>query len=161
MEPMCLAATLPVARLALLAGLGALFIGVPVWVWYDAQRLNFKWPLAWAVFAMITAGVGALPYLLIRANQPVARPCSSCGRQVLPSYTHCPYCGTAQNPDLEQCPHCRAEVESDWRFCPYCRCRLDFEGPSAAAFVARFCGQCGATLASGAAVCPQCRAACS
>ena len=112
----------PVA--AAVGALATLFLGPPVWVGWDAQRLGLRHPIAWGLFALFTTPIGAVIYYLLRPDASKASRCSSCQRTVLDKYTACPWCGTPCEEVCTGCPGCRAAVEDGWSFCPYCRLNL-------------------------------------
>ena len=110
---------------ATVGGLATLFLGPPAWVWWDAQRLGLRHPVAWGVFALLTTPVGAVIYYLLRPGPSSQRSCASCRRDVDAGFSACPWCGTpCAAEDAESCPDCHAAVDADWAFCPYCRRRL-------------------------------------
>ena len=105
--------------------LATLFLGPPVWVGWDAQRLGLRHPIAWAVFALFTTPVGAIIYYLLRPSKGVDTLCSSCSASVMAGYSACPWCGTPCEPPEHSCPSCHSAIEEGWSFCPYCRDSLE------------------------------------
>jgi RNA polymerase subunit RPABC4/transcription elongation factor Spt4 len=89
------------------------------WVYLDCKVRDLN-AAAWGLLTLATNFIGFFTYLVVRA--PAARPCSACGRDLLPGQKVCPYCGT-QVTDV--CPECGAFVRGDWRFCPSCSANMN------------------------------------
>jgi len=114
-----------IATLGMMTGLLAVFLGPPLWVFYDADRRGLGRPVLWALLALLAPLVGLVTYLLIRPETQTPIGCDGCGRKVRSDYVACPFCGTARRESRHTCPACNSEINSDWQFCPFCRKPLE------------------------------------
>ena len=95
---------------------------LPLWVFMDARKREFKAPL-WAILVLITNAVGLIIYLVVRPEFPK---CKNCGEQLNNRFVICPYCGI-QNKLL--CSACKQIIEESWVVCPYCGQNNEAESP--------------------------------
>lgn len=93
--------------------LAILWLLLPIWVFLDARKRDFKAPL-WGILVLVTNVVGLIIYLVVRPELSV---CKQCKMKLSSKYVVCPYCGT-QNREL--CPNCSQVIEETWVACPYC-----------------------------------------
>ena len=105
--------------------LGALVIvawlGLPVWVYYDARSRGMDKPLVWAVLVLFSFFIGLLVYLIVRPERVAGTTCPKCNRIIKPSFALCPYCGYDLSSSSSVCPSCGREIDAQWKYCPYCR----------------------------------------
>ena len=91
------------------------WIGIGVFVYYDAKQRGME-PLLWAlVAAFVPYLLGLIAYLVVR--QPIQGTCPSCGRQFSAADVFCKHCGHAVQ---AQCSSCRRAMSAGARFCPSC-----------------------------------------
>ena len=96
---------------------------LPLWVFTDARRREFKAPM-WGLLTLITNVIGLAVYLVVRP-EPTA--CKNCGKHLSSSFVSCPYCGTQNR---EVCTSCRKLINDDWMACPYCGQSRQADNPS-------------------------------
>jgi len=105
--------------------LGALVIlawlGLPIWVYYDARSRGMEKPLLWAVLVLFSFFIGLLVYLIVRPEKVAGNICPECKRIIKPTFALCPYCGHNLRSSSAVCPGCSREVDAQWKYCPYCR----------------------------------------
>ena len=97
------------------------WLGLPVWVYYDARSRGMDKPLLWAVLVLFSFFIGLLVYLIVRPEKVAGNICPECKRIIKPSFAMCPYCGHNLRSSSAVCPSCGREIDAQWKYCPYCR----------------------------------------
>jgi hypothetical protein len=118
-----------------------LWVGVAYFVVRDARQRSpsILFTLFAALLGFFPPFLGALIYLIIRpprtleeeraaaleeqlltepvTNDPVVRPCPTCGRDIDEDFVICPYCRTQF---ARKCSSCERTLRLGWPVCPYC-----------------------------------------
>jgi len=97
------------------------WLGLPIWVYYDARSRGMDKPLLWAVLVLFSFFIGLLVYLIVRPERVLGTTCSKCKRKIESTFALCPYCGYDLRSSSSVCPSCGREIDAQWKYCPYCR----------------------------------------
>ena len=105
--------------LAGLITLGAVFVGAVIllygYIYADAKRRGMS-PVLWLVVSIFVPYlIGVVIYFIVR--EPLPFNCLQCGTPVTAQFNFCPRCQLNLRPN---CPQCRREVASGDRFCRNC-----------------------------------------
>ncbi|MGI8847702.1 MAG: zinc ribbon domain-containing protein [Candidatus Dormibacteria bacterium] len=120
---------------------GLLWVAIAYTVVRDARRRSASSPflLCAGLLGFVPPFLGALIYLVIRpprtieedrsvaleeaaflqpiSDEPAARPCPTCGRDIEQDFVLCPYCRTQFG---RRCQTCDRTLRLGWPVCPYC-----------------------------------------
>jgi len=96
-----------------------LWVLIPSWVYIDARQRDVKDAPKWAFLTVISFGVAAVVYLIVRPAGLKSFYCPECEKELNGTKAFCPYCGF----DLSStfCPQCQYPIKPEWQFCPNCR----------------------------------------